>query len=64
MDEIVDNSGKRILLVEDDELSRKVMSFQLKKFFKLDAADNGTHALELFKKFEYDLILMDINLGA
>ena len=64
MNEITGNSWKRILIVEDDELSNKVMSLQLKKFFKIDAAVNGTHALELFKKFKYDLILMDINLGA
>jgi CheY-like chemotaxis protein len=53
----------KLLVVEDEEFSRNVMSRQLKNFFYADFAVNGNHALELFTKNSYDVILMDINLG-
>ena len=56
-------SQKKILIVEDDEINRKVMEFQLKNYFIIDLAKNGKEGIELFMKGEYDLILMDINLG-
>jgi CheY-like chemotaxis protein len=54
---------KKILIIEDDEINRKVMEFQLKNNFLVDLAKNGKEGLDLFTKGDYDLILMDINLG-
>jgi len=54
---------KKILIIEDDEINRKVMEFQLKNNFLVDLAKNGKEGLDLFTKGDYDLILIDINLG-
>jgi CheY-like chemotaxis protein len=52
-----------ILLVEDDELSRKVTTFYLKRYgHEVDNANNGLEALNSFKADKYDLILMDIQM--
>ena len=55
--------GKKILIVEDDEISRKATSYHLRKYFQVDIAMNGNEAIDLFSKNDYHLILMDINLG-
>ncbi len=55
---------KRILLVEDDVVNVTVMKIMLKQIYSLDVARNGETALELAKQNDYDLFLMDINLGA
>ncbi len=56
--------NKRILLVEDDVVNVSVIKIMLKKEFILDIARNGEKAIELASQNNYDLILMDINLGA
>ncbi len=59
----VNTSLKRILIVEDDALTRDIMNRQLDKFYRIDFAVNGKEALDLFEQNNYALILMDINLG-
>ncbi len=59
----VNTSLKRILIVEDDALTRDIMKRQLDKFYNIDFAVDGREALELFDLNNYALILMDINLG-
>lgn len=54
---------KKILYVEDDDINRKTVRMQLRNSYEVDLAENGKKALELFSTKEYDLILMDINLG-
>ena len=54
---------KKILVVEDDEINRKVMNLQLQNYYQIDLAPDGKKAVELFSENNYDLILMDINLG-
>lgn len=59
-----DYQGKRILMVEDNELNIEVMLAILEdKNLELEIARNGQEAVELFEKSSqkyYDLILMDI----
>ena len=53
----------KILLVEDNLLNQKVVTFHLrKKQYKVIAVINGSDALFEFNKNEFDLILMDIML--
>ena len=53
----------KILLVEDNPLNQKVVTFHLKKRnYDVIAADNGRDAFDIFKKGGIDLILMDIML--
>ena len=61
-----DFAGKRILLVEDNELNREIAEEILEENgFIIDTAEDGTIAVEKMKKAQvgdYDLILMDIQM--
>jgi PAS domain S-box-containing protein len=59
----IPNALPEILLVEDNLLNRKVIEVYLLGICKVDQAVNGTDAINLAKMRQYDLILMDINLG-
>jgi CheY-like chemotaxis protein len=53
--------GIRVLLAEDNSTNRFVAkTFLEKKGYTVHCANNGTEALELFGKREFDIILMDI----
>ena len=54
------SGGLRILLVEDNEINRKVALGQLSRLgFKADFSSNGREVIEAFDKVPYDIILMD-----
>ena len=61
-----DFTGKRVLLVEDNQINTEVATMLLEaKGFAVDTAGNGLRALELFSKSQpgaYDAILMDIRM--
>jgi len=54
---------KKVLVVEDDEISRDVLILFLKNLFEIDEARNAQTAFEKADNNQYDLILMDVNLG-
>ncbi|MDE6020897.1 MAG: response regulator, partial [Ruminococcus sp.] len=58
--------GRKILLVEDNELNQEIAQAILENMgFIIDTADDGTVAVEMIKKMPadtYDLILMDIQM--
>lgn len=63
MTDFVDLRGKRLLVVEDDDMNYIYLS----QIFKLTNGDffrakNGKEALEMAKSNDYDVILMDIQL--
>ena len=50
-----------ILLVEDNILNQRIVTFSLKKLkHEVTIANNGLEALDLFKINKFDVILMDI----
>ncbi len=52
--------GKKILVVDDDNILRKIVVHNLKKSnFEVVEATNGKEGLEKFKEFEPDLIILD-----
>lgn len=56
-------SGKRILLVEDDAISRVVIEQLVRrKGYDLDLAMNGKEAVDAANHVQYDLILMDVQM--
>lgn len=61
-----DFSGKKILLVEDNELNREIaMEILTEAGFDIDEAEDGSVAVEKIRSAEpgrYDLILMDIQM--
>jgi len=55
--------GKKVLLVEDNEINREVILALLKDTgLEEDTVVNGKEALEKVKEKEYDLILMDVQM--
>jgi DNA-binding response OmpR family regulator len=53
----------KILLVEDDEALRFIVKDNLvQKKYEVDVAENGEKALELFRRNDYHIILLDIML--
>ena len=55
--------NKKILLVENDVQSVKVIKYFLHEDYDVDHAFDGISALKLIKENKYSVILMDINLG-
>lgn len=54
----------RVLLVEDRLESRELMQLFLRPVCKVDSAETAEQALRMVKQHDYDVILMDVNLGA
>ena len=55
------NEKLSILLVEDNVLNQRIVTFGLKKYnHEVSIANNGKEALDMFKKGKFDVILMDI----
>ena len=53
----------KILYAEDNRINQRITVMQLQKIgVSCDIANNGLEAFELFKKNEYDLILMDVQM--
>jgi CheY-like chemotaxis protein len=60
-----DLAGKKVLLVEDNPINRKLAHFMLTKAgHRLTVAENGLEAVEIYtaNPDEFDLILMDIQM--
>lgn len=57
------NSKLRLLIVEDDEISKEVVSLFLSGQYEIDSTSNALQALKLVEQNQYSAILMDINLG-
>ena len=57
-------SGKKILLVEDDEALRESLAEQLRlhEEFAMTVTGTGTEALELARKQHFDLLILDVGL--
>lgn len=53
----------KILVVEDDPISQRVVQLALEKMgYQVDIAESGSKALDAFLSGNYDLILMDYGL--
>lgn len=60
---MVFDMGKRlkILLVEDNLLNQKITTFSLQKnTHKVEIANNGLEAVNMYENNSYDVVLMDI----
>lgn len=54
--------SKRILIVDDNDLNRKLFENLLSQFYRIDTAKNGLEALEKLEEDSFDLVLMDIQM--
>ena len=57
------NSKQKLLIVEDDEISKEVVSLFLSGQYEIDSTSNAIQALKFVDENRYAAILMDINLG-
>ncbi len=59
-----ETTGKKVLLVDDDEALRQSLGDQLRlhEEFQIVEADNGSSALDLAKSEYFDAILLDVGL--
>ena len=54
---------KKILIVDDDQLMRKLLEYIIKKAgYKVSVADDGSNALKIVKKDKPDLIISDVEM--
>lgn len=54
-------TGRKILIVDDDRLNLRILSSILRtEGFQLEEADSGERALEAYKRFLPDLVLLDV----
>jgi len=53
---------RKILVVDDNSGNRLLLQYNLDGFFEIDFASSGLSAINKFKQFKYDLILMDIHM--
>jgi PAS domain S-box-containing protein len=53
----------KVLVVENDEASRDITRLFLRKICNLEFAESGEEAIKMVGQTNYDIILMDINLG-
>lgn len=53
-----------VLIVEDNEINRRLAALYLREICNIDMAENGYVAMMKIKAKKYDAVLMDINLGA
>lgn len=59
-----ENQKPRLLHVEDSAQIRLLVSIFLKNEFEIESVENGEKAVKQAQSNQYDLILMDINLGS
>lgn len=60
---MTENFTGKVLVVEDNEINRKLVGLILSKIgVKPDMAENGEAAVELHEKNRYDLIFMDVQM--
>lgn len=55
-------SGSKILVVEDENSMRNLLSLMLKKQYQVDAAASGEEAIKQLSQKLYDLVITDISL--
>ena len=62
-EEPADFTGRRVLLVEDNEINREIAVMILTEVgFSVDTAENGAVGVEKVRKSDYDAVLMDIQM--
>lgn len=63
MENVIDYSSKKALLVEDNIMNVKLFSLLLRRIgIQFDIATDGEEAIALFDNNYYDIVLTDINL--
>jgi DNA-binding response OmpR family regulator len=54
------NIRKKMLVVDDDEINRSILSSIFKHQFQIETADSGEEALRITGEFKPDIVMLDI----
>jgi two-component system, OmpR family, alkaline phosphatase synthesis response regulator PhoP len=54
--------SKRVLIVDDNDLNRKLFENLVGQYYSFESAINGLEAVDFARKSQFDLILMDIQM--
>ncbi len=54
--------SKKVLIVEDNDLNRRLFENLIGEFYDFESAENGIQALKKIEMGQFDLILMDIQM--
>ncbi len=57
------SKNNKILVVEDNTETQLIIKVNLRDVYDVELTDNADDAITLIKKHNYDLVLLDINLG-
>jgi CheY-like chemotaxis protein len=60
---MMDSETKKLLYIDDEIYSQDVVRRILSRYYNVDLCGNAVLALEKVKTVQYDVILIDINLG-
>jgi len=55
---------RKSLIVEDNEINREITAIYAEQFCDTDFAENGEQALQLCQQNQYEILFIDIHLGA
>lgn len=59
-----EDEKKRILLIEDNQVNKDVVTLFLKKICNVDFANTGERGILLARNYSYPVVMVDINLGS
>lgn len=60
---MVTTTKKKILVVEDNTETQLIIKVNLRDVYDVEITDNADDAISLIKNNDFDLVLLDINLG-
>jgi CheY-like chemotaxis protein len=52
----------KLLIVDDNPINQKFLSYSLTKYFEITTALNGQEALSILNNFDFDVVLMDLSM--
>jgi CheY-like chemotaxis protein len=52
----------KLLIVDDNPINQKFLSYSLNKHFEITTALNGLEALNILNNYDFDVVLMDLSM--
>lgn len=52
----------KLLIVDDNPINQKFLSYSLNKHFEITTAFNGQEALSILNNYDFDVVLMDLSM--
>jgi len=52
----------KLLIVDDNPINQKFLSYSLKRYFEIETAANGLEAVNILNNYDFDVVLMDLSM--